>query len=138
MVGARARHLDRGRQRHESQATDHRRRRRSRVVAEFDVATMKPIYKPELQIANPRWAPVGSQIAFIEGLMSDEGSTGGDLFVMPASGGSPRNLTPNLKASVTTFKWLSPTSLLLGENVSGEAALVRMQLDGTSTELRRG
>jgi len=107
-------------------------------VVDVDAATMKPVYKPQLQIANPRWSPDGSQIAFIEGLMSDEGSTGGDLFVVPAGGGSPRNLTPNLKASVTSFDWLTPDSLLLGENISGEAALVRMQLDGTTNALRRG
>jgi dipeptidyl aminopeptidase/acylaminoacyl peptidase len=107
-------------------------------VIDVDAAAMKPIYKPELQIANPRWSPDGSQIAFIEGLMSDEGQTGGDLFVVPASGGARRNLTPNLKASVTSFDWLSPDSLLLGENISGEAALVRMKLDGTSETLRRG
>jgi len=107
-------------------------------VVDVGAATMKPIYKPELQIANPRWSPDGSQIAFIEGLMSDEGATGGDLFVVPASGGARRNLTANIKASVTTVEWISGDSLLLGENISGEAALVRMRLDGTSEMLRRG
>ena len=107
-------------------------------VVDVDAATMKPIYKPELQIANPRWSPDGSQIAFIEGLMSDEGATGGDLFVVPANGGPPRNLTPNLEASVTSFEWLSADTLLLGENISGEAALVRLKLDGTSEIIRRG
>ena len=107
-------------------------------VVDAGAATMKPIYKPQLQIANPRWSPDGSQIAFIEGLMSDEGQTGGDLFVIPAGGGTARNLTPNLKASVTTVEWLSPDSLLLGEDISGEAALVRLKLDGTSDVVRRG
>jgi Tol biopolymer transport system component len=32
-----------------------------------------PIYKPKLQVAVPRWSPDGKSIAFIEGLMSDEG-----------------------------------------------------------------
>jgi dipeptidyl aminopeptidase/acylaminoacyl peptidase len=107
-------------------------------VVDVDAATMKPLYKPELQIANPRWSPDGAHIAFIEGLMSDEGSTGGDLFVIPAAGGERRNLTPNLKASVTSFEWLSPDSLLLGENVGGEVALVRISLDGTTATLQRG
>ncbi|MGC1294952.1 MAG: S9 family peptidase, partial [Alloacidobacterium sp.] len=39
-----------------------------------------------LQIAVPRWSPDGSQIAFISGLMSDQGSTGGDIYLMPSSG----------------------------------------------------
>src|SRR5438270_7679501 len=43
------------------------------------------IYKPSLQVAIPRWSPDGKSIAFIEGLMSDEGSHGGDLFTISSS-----------------------------------------------------
>jgi dipeptidyl aminopeptidase/acylaminoacyl peptidase len=107
-------------------------------IVDVGAATMRSIYKPELQIANPRWSPDGSRIAFIEGLMSDEGSTGGDLFVIPVAGGQRRNLTPNLKASVTSVEWLSPDALLLGEDISGEAALLRMKLDGSTESLWRG
>ena len=58
-----------------------------------------------LQIAVPRWSPDGKQIAFIGGLMSDQGSTGGDLYVIPAKahcslGGEPKDLTPDRAASV--------------------------------------
>ena len=42
------------------------------------------IYKPSLQVAVPRWSPDGKSIAFIEGLMSDEGFHGGDLFTISA------------------------------------------------------
>ena len=31
--------------------------------------------------------------------MSDEGSTGGDIYVVPIAGGAARNLTPSIKAS---------------------------------------
>ena len=48
---------------------------------------LKPVYKPSLQIAVPRWSPDGKTIAFIGGLMSDEGSIGGDVFTVPATGG---------------------------------------------------
>src|SRR6266550_1183714 len=108
-------------------------------VVDVDAATMKPIYKPQLQIANPKWSPDGSQIAFIEGIMSDEGSTGGDLFVIPAAGGDRRDVTPNIQASVTTFEWLSPESILLGENAQGESAIVRMRTtDGAAQVLWKG
>ena len=40
---------------------------------------MREIYKPKLQLADPRVSPDGKNVAFIEGLMSDEGSTGGDV-----------------------------------------------------------
>ena len=43
-----------------------------------------------LQIAVPRWSPDGKQIAFIGGLMSDQGATGGDIYLIPASGGASR------------------------------------------------
>src|SRR5882762_20845 len=57
-----------------------------------------PIYKPSLQVAVPRWSPDGKSIAFIGGLMSDEGSIGGDIFVVPASGGEAQNITPGIPA----------------------------------------
>src|SRR5205085_3259605 len=72
-------------------------------VVDVAAATMKSVYKPQLQIAKPRWSPDGKRIAFIEGLMSDEGSTGGDLFVL--EGATARNVKPNVKATVTTFEW---------------------------------
>src|SRR5579859_3696327 len=49
------------------------------------------------------WSPDGRKIAFVEGLMSDEGSTGGDVFVMSAMGDKPQDVTPNMKASAS---WL--------------------------------
>src|ERR1700740_2626065 len=43
---------------------------------------MKSIYKPKLQIANPAWSPDGKQIDLIEGLMSHQGITGGDIHMV--------------------------------------------------------
>ena len=65
----------------------------------------RSIYKPALQVANPRWSPDGKTIAFIEGLMSDEGSTGGDIYTIDANGGAATNLTPRMSASATTLEW---------------------------------
>ena len=108
-------------------------------VVDSVAATMSPIYKPQLQLANPRWSPDRSQIAFIEGLMSDEGVTGGDLMLIAATGGPARNLTANLHGTVTSCEWLSPESLIVGENVGGESTIVKVRtLDGTSEVLRKG
>ena len=49
-----------------------------------------------LQIAVPRWSPDGKRIALIGGLMSDQGSTGGDLWLIDANGGAPIDITPNI------------------------------------------
>jgi dipeptidyl aminopeptidase/acylaminoacyl peptidase len=105
-----------------------------------DVArgTMTPLYTPKLQIADPRWSPDGKSIALIEGLMSDEGSTGGDAMLIDAATGAARNLTPGVKASVTSLSWADAQHLTLGEIISGDAALVRLNAgDGTAQTLWR-
>jgi dipeptidyl aminopeptidase/acylaminoacyl peptidase len=108
-------------------------------VVDVGAMSMKSVYKPELQIANPRWSPDGTRIAFIEGLMSDEGATGGDLFVVDAGGGNPRNLTPAVHASVTTLEWTAPDSITFGENVAGDAAIARLRTsDGAIETIWRG
>ena len=104
-------------------------------VVDVEAAAMHPIYTPQLQIAEPRWSPDGKSIAFIEGLMSDEGSTGGDLFVIPASGGAARNVTPGLKASVTSIAWTAPDRITIGEDVAGESALARVDVNSGAMEI---
>jgi len=90
---------------------------------------MKPLYKPSVQIATPRWSPDGGSIAFIGGLMSDEGSTGGDVFLLPAAGGAVRNLTPGLPASVSGFVWRAGgDEMLLLESVEGASAVAALDV----------
>src|SRR5438876_1418290 len=55
------------------------------------------IYKPSLQVALPRWSPDGNSVAFSEGLMSDEGCHGGDLFAMTVNGRDVVNRTASRK-----------------------------------------
>jgi dipeptidyl aminopeptidase/acylaminoacyl peptidase len=87
---------------------------------------LKSIYKPPLQIAVPAWSPDGKSVAFIEGLMSDEPSVGGDVFVVPAEGGEARNLTPGMKASASWLTWRRDGKILFGEWVDGGAGLVTL------------
>ena len=58
-------------------------------VFDAAAATGQSIYKPKLEIAVPRWSPDGRRIAFIEGLMSDEGVHGGDLHTIPSTEAPP-------------------------------------------------
>src|SRR5882762_4814175 len=81
------------------------------------------IYKPWFQVAVPRWSPDGKSIAFIEGLMSDEGFHGGDLFTMSADGHDVTNRTSSRKASVNSFFWQTPDRILLVEYVGGGSAM---------------
>ncbi len=89
---------------------------------------MKSIYKPTLQIAVPRWSPDGKNIAVIEGLMSDEGSTGGDIMVVPATGGPARNVTPGIAASPNGIFWTAPEKILFTENIDGDAGISTLDL----------
>ena len=76
-----------------------------------------------LQIAVPRWSPDGKQIAFIGGLMSDQGSTGGDIYLMPATGGEPKDVTPGRAATPAWFEWLDPDTLGISEIRAGASHL---------------
>jgi dipeptidyl aminopeptidase/acylaminoacyl peptidase len=66
------------------------------------------IYNPadsRQQLATPKVSPDGSVVAFIGGIMSDFGSTGGDVFTMSLNGGAPINITPGMRASATALGW---------------------------------
>ena len=56
-------------------------------LVQAQTGEMREIYKPKLQMAGQRVSPDGNNVAFIEGLMSDEGSTGGDIYVVPITRG---------------------------------------------------
>jgi len=89
----------------------------------------RSIYKPPVnqQLAAPRWSPDGKSIVFIGGLMSDEGSTGGDIFQIGTDGGSARNLTPGLRASASGLTWPkeSPQLFVTG-HLDGGSAISRL------------
>jgi dipeptidyl aminopeptidase/acylaminoacyl peptidase len=106
-----------------------------------DVATaeMKELYKPKLQIGRPVVSRDGKTIAFIEGLMSDEDSVGGDVFVIAREGGAPRNLTPGRKASAHLLAWMGDGKLIDMEDIQGESSVIRIdQASGNVDSLYRG
>lgn len=83
----------------------------------------------ELQIAVPRWSPDGSQIAFIGGLMSDQGSTGGDVYVMPAAGGEPKDVTPGRTSSPAFLSWVDGTKIGIAEHLGGSSRIAVLDLE---------
>jgi len=86
------------------------------------------IHKPKLQIAEPRWSPDGESIAFVEGLMSDEGVIGGDIFVVHANGNSAHDVTPRIKSSPSAPHWQTPDTILFAENIDGEVGVSTIEI----------
>lgn len=76
-----------------------------------------------LQIAVPRWSPDGKRIAFIGGLMSDQGVTGGDIYVIPASGGEPVDITPGIDGTPTFESWIDDNRIGFVEERRGHILL---------------
>lgn len=98
---------------------------------------MHAIYTPpaDRQLAAPRWSPDGASVVFIGGLMSDEGSTGGDIFLVPAHGGAARDLTPNMPSSASNITWprRSPR-LYFTEHYDGGSAVSQLDPSTGRTE----
>ncbi|HZO92224.1 MAG TPA: S9 family peptidase [Candidatus Baltobacteraceae bacterium] len=89
----------------------------------------RSIHRPALQIASPRWSGDGKRIAYIGGIMSDEAVTGGDVYVVPASGGAATDVTPNLQASVSTIAWNgSPDHVLATELMRGRTVIASLDV----------
>jgi dipeptidyl aminopeptidase/acylaminoacyl peptidase len=104
---------------------------------------VRHVYKPDMQIAAPRWSKDGKRIAFIGGLMSDEGSTGGDIYAVPAEGApdgsAVRDLTPGIAASPSSIEWLPDGRILFAETVDGGSAIAVLNpAKGESEVLWRG
>ncbi len=98
-------------------------------------APPKVLYKPEYQVAVPRWSPDGKRVAFIEGIMSDEGSTGGEIYVVDAMDGSaPRNLTPDRQSSPNWLHWSGANRILFSENLGGGSALAMLDVRSATAE----
>ena len=113
-------------------------------IAELDTidagsGETRTIWKPALQIASPRFSPDGRSIAVIHGLMSDEGLTGGDIWVVPSAGGAARNLTPGMTWSARELFWRAPDEILFtGYADGGEGVASVDPRDGKVSSLWAG
>jgi dipeptidyl aminopeptidase/acylaminoacyl peptidase len=88
-----------------------------------------------LQIAVPRWSPDGKQIAFIGGLMSDQGVTGGDVWIIPATGGAPFDLTPQRPTSPAWIEW-GNEGIYVSELASSSSQLSAITVPDYCSELQ--
>jgi dipeptidyl aminopeptidase/acylaminoacyl peptidase len=87
-----------------------------------------------LQIAVPRWSPDGKAIAFIGGLMSDQGVTGGDIYVLPSTGAqNPINLTAGRHESAAWIAWKIPGEIDYTAFAGGFSQFRSLDLKSTSS-----
>lgn len=77
------------------------------------------LYKPQYQIAFPKWSPDGNHIAFIDGLMSDEISVGGEIYLISARDGKVVNLTPDIPYTAERFYWVNPQTIIFAAYSDG-------------------
>jgi dipeptidyl aminopeptidase/acylaminoacyl peptidase len=96
---------------------------------------MKEVYQPPVdrQITVPRWSPDGKTIAFIGGLMSDEGFIGGDIFTL--AGGGVRDLTAGMNASASGLVWRGDHEILFTEDVDGGGGISTLNVVNGKAEL---
>jgi dienelactone hydrolase len=80
----------------------------AKLYAFAEGSPARVIYAPaddRQQLAMPKVSRDGSIVAFIAGIMSDFGSTGGDVYTLALDGGAAANLTPDMHASATAISW---------------------------------
>lgn len=77
------------------------------------------------------WSPDGSHITYISGEWSDRGLVGGEVFVIPAAGGTPRNLTPGVEFSPSWVCWFPDGARLLYTGWDGVAHQVGLLDEAT-------
>jgi dipeptidyl aminopeptidase/acylaminoacyl peptidase len=94
----------------------------------FDPATSTTAMKG-LQMAVPRFSPDGKKIALIGGLMSDQGSTGGDIWVVDSKGGQPTDITPNIDGTPCYEAWLNDHVIGFVEDRRGHTILPDYNVD---------
>ena len=92
------------------------------------------LYQPQFQTALPRWSPDGKHIAFIEGLMSDQGGTGGEIFVIDSSGKNKTNLTPNRVSTPAWFSWTKDGNMVFTEFVGGSVAINQLNTNNSAVQ----
>jgi dipeptidyl aminopeptidase/acylaminoacyl peptidase len=74
----------------------------AKLYAFANEGAARVIYTPadaRQQLASPKVSPDGKTVAFIAGIMSDFGSTGGDVYALNLASGVALNLTPGVHAS---------------------------------------
>ncbi|HEY9133142.1 MAG TPA: S9 family peptidase [Dyella sp.] len=89
-----------------------------------------------LQMAVPRFSPDGSRIAFIGGLMSDQGATGGDIYsVATDAHAKPINLTAGTHVTPVWLSWTGADQLLVSQISNGQSQVASYAVSTDAAKL---
>jgi dipeptidyl aminopeptidase/acylaminoacyl peptidase len=69
-----------------------------------------PLTETKGKLGHMAWSPDGLQIAFLAGV-DEADPTSGSIFVVPATGGAARNLTPDFEGTVNWTGWVNAATL---------------------------
>jgi dipeptidyl aminopeptidase/acylaminoacyl peptidase len=94
--------------------------------ADLQTGAVRDLLSPSFQIDDPQWSPDGKQIAIVGGIMSDFGSTGGDVYLVNAASGTSRDVTPGAPISAQSLRWNDASTLDVVVHVPGAMHLVRL------------
>ena len=83
------------------------------VAFSNDGVPARTLHQSKRQVAGPAWSPDGSQVAFLSSNWSDRGMAGGGVFVVPAEGGTAREVGAGQQASVVSLEWSGDSQRLL-------------------------
>lgn len=86
------------------------------------------------QIGRLVWSPDSQSIAYVSGVMSDEGNIAGEVYSVSVANGEPQNLTPGIDHSITWIDW-QPNGIYYGARHI-EAGLIGY-IDGQSGEIHQ-
>ncbi|MGZ3305568.1 MAG: S9 family peptidase [Asticcacaulis sp.] len=92
----------------------------------FAPGSERVIAAPKMQMNYPRAGADGKSVYFIGGLMSDFGPVGGDVYAVPVEGGTPVNLTPDIKYTVTALH-VTSSGVIASAVANGEFAVARIE-----------
>ncbi|MDR3736676.1 MAG: prolyl oligopeptidase family serine peptidase, partial [Acidobacteriaceae bacterium] len=87
-----------------------------------------------MQLALPRYSPDGKAIAFLGGLMSDQGQVGGDIYTIPTTGGEPTDITPGRPATPAWIDWHTNDTITVSEHVASGVHIFRYNTSTRSEE----
>ncbi len=86
------------------------------------------LWKPSLQLAEPRLSKDGAHLAVIHGLMSDEGSNGGDIEIIDLANHNHRTLIATEPLSVAHLHWRDDQTLVFSAVQQSESLLAEQAL----------